>query len=469
MQPPYGRKVITTSKDKVTAENLIEVLQKALPIHNKNKSDIDYLYNYFRGKTPILNRTKKHRTEICNKVNENHAQEIIDFKVGYLLTEPCTYVRRGDNESVSSKINTLNDFMYTEGKPLLDRQLVEWFEICGVAYRMVVPDAASEQDESPFELDVLDPRNTFLIYHSGFGKRPLAAVMLQKDEQGNDLEIVYTPNMYFEVKGDKIIRNQPHSLGSIPIIEYRGNSSLIGAFEPVLDIMDALNLLTSNRLDGVEQFIQSVMVFVNADISSEGFEELKEKGAIKVISQDGNVAKIEILSSELNQTQTQVLVDYLYQQLLAKTSLPSTTKGGSSTSDTGAAVILRDGWQQTETGGRATETLFVEAEKLFLKPVLHISKAMRGLDLKLSDISIKFTRHITDNALVKVQALTGMLNAGINPQVAISHCGMFHDPADVYAQSKEYLKKWEVNTNGVQEKTSEKAEIKEGGNARGTM
>ncbi|MEG2769279.1 MAG: phage portal protein, partial [Oscillospiraceae bacterium] len=160
---------------------------------------------------------------------------------------------------------------------------------------------------------------------------------------------------------------------------------------------------------------------------------------------------------------------YLYQQLLAKTGLPSTTKGGSSTSDTGSAVLLRDGWQQAETRARATETLFVEAEKLFLKTVLHISKDMRGLDLKLSDISIKFTRHITDNALVKVQALTGMLNAGINPQVAISHCGMFHDPADVYAQSKEYLKKWEVNTNGVQEKTSEKAEIKEGGNARGTM
>ena len=40
------------------------------------------------------------------------------------------------------------------------------------------------------------------------------------------------------------------------------------------------------------------------------------------------------------------------------------------------------------------------------------------LDLKLSDIDIKFTRSKTDNMVVKTQALQGQLSAGVDPQVA---------------------------------------------------
>lgn len=36
-----------------------------------------------------------------------------------------------------------------------------------------------------------------------------------------------------------------------------------------------------------------------------------------------------------------------------------------------------------------------------------------------------------------------MLEAGLNPEVAIATCGLFNDPMDVTAQSKEYLRKWE--------------------------
>lgn len=458
ISPPYGRKIIYTAEKEITSANVVEVVTKEMYDHRKNSNDIDYLYKYFRGKTPIVDRKKVVRPEINNKINENHAQEVVNFKVGYLLAEPCTYVRRGEDDAVSDDINALNNFMYTEDKPSFDRELAEWFEVCGVAYRMILPDR-EERDESPFELDVLDPRYTFRIYHSGFGRKPLCSVMVQRDTNGGERLIVYTPKMYFEIQNGKITKRRGHRLGQIPIIEYRANNSLMGAFEPVLDIMDALNRLTSNRLDGVEQFIQSVMVFVNCDIDREKLEELKELGAVKIKSFDGNMARVEILTSELNQTQTQVLVDYLYAQLLAKTGLPSTTKGGASTSDTGSAVLLRDGWQQAETRARDTETMFIKAEKEFLKLALYICKDIRGLDLRLSDVNIKFTRHITDNALVKTQALLNMLTAGVAPLVAISHCGMFHDPADVYAQSKEYLEKWKVGEPiALQEETQETTE-----------
>ena len=82
----YGREPIYTDETAVTAENLLDVLQKAFKVHTLNRSDIDYLYNYYKGKQPILERTKEFRKDICNVVVENHANEIVSFKTGYLMS-----------------------------------------------------------------------------------------------------------------------------------------------------------------------------------------------------------------------------------------------------------------------------------------------------------------------------------------------------------------------------------------------
>ena len=104
----FGRREITTSEERITRANVVPVLQKALLIHAFNSAQIDYLYEYMRGKQPILARKKKVRPEICNRIVENHAAEITQFTSGYFLGEPVTYVRRGDRENSSAEITTLN-------------------------------------------------------------------------------------------------------------------------------------------------------------------------------------------------------------------------------------------------------------------------------------------------------------------------------------------------------------------------
>ena len=49
----------------------------------------------------------------------------------------------------------------------------------------------------------------------------------------------------------------------MPIFEYTANTARMGAFEPVLPMLDAINTVQSNRIDGIEQFIQSLAVAVN--------------------------------------------------------------------------------------------------------------------------------------------------------------------------------------------------------------
>ena len=44
-----GRRVIKMSVKEVTEENVVEVLNKALAIHELNRSEIDYLWKYYRA------------------------------------------------------------------------------------------------------------------------------------------------------------------------------------------------------------------------------------------------------------------------------------------------------------------------------------------------------------------------------------------------------------------------------------
>lgn len=441
----FGRRKILTDVSEITKENVADVLRKALATHWANKGEIEYLYKYYKGDQPILSRKKEVRPEIMNMVVENRANEIVSFKVGYLMGEPIQYVSRGDDETLTEKINRLNAFMASEDKAAKDKELTDWSHICGTSYRMVLPDeeAGEDPDEAPFEIYTLDPRYAFVVYHNSLGEPPVMGVMSIEREDGT-MYSVYTKDHYYEIKDNDEIVNDEAQVFGIPIVEYPANTARLGAFEVVLPMLDAINNVDSNRLDGIEQFIQALMLFHNVDISSKDFADLKKDGALKFKDIDATLkGEVKYLIEELNQQQTQTLVDHLYDTVLTICGMPN-RNGGSSTSDTGTAVIYRDGWSSAEARAKDSELIFKKSEKEFLKLVLRICRDLSDLELKISSIEIRFTRRNYENISEKATVLTTMLNnKKIAPQLAFQHCGMFVDPEIAYQVSKQYAEEQE--------------------------
>lgn len=447
----FGRTAIMSPHEKITIENLPAVLDAALAQHNENSREIDFLWSYARGDQPILTRKKNVRPEICNRVVENHAIEIASFASSYFLGEPVAYVRRGDSEEAAESIGEFNNYMYLAGKEGKDKELATWMSVCGVGYRMILP-TESEDGGAPFLIDVLDPRDTFVVYYSGFGrKKLLAAQKIEIVENGIKVNIVcgYTATHYFEYRSGKVVKFVQHVLGSVPVFEFRLNMMRMGSFEPAIPLLDAINRIESNRVDGIEQFVQAFLKFKNCQLEEADLNRFVELGAIMLPPTERGDADVGYVIGELNQQQTQTLVDYMYDQVLAICGLPTSTKGGSSTSDTGSAVFLRDGWSQCEARAKDTELLFKESEKDFIRLAIRICRENVGLKLNASDVECKLVRRHHDNLLTKTQSLLHMLEAGIEPGIAIATCNLFSDPMDVAAVSAPYLKKWEyeeVNT-----------------------
>lgn len=432
----FGRRQIYTDVETITAENVVDVLRQALNDHAVNQGEIQYLWDYYRGKTPILNKKKEVRESINHKINVNRANEIVTFKRGYGFGEPIQYISRGTTDDISDEIAELNEQMFLAGKQAEDSALAEWLYVCGLGMRMALP--GKEADE-PVHVYTLDPRHSFVVRYNGLGEPVVMGVKTIIRQDGHTrLHSVYTKDMYFEIENGVIKKSEGHVLGMVPIFEYPANRARLGAFEVALPLLDALNEVESNRLDDVEQFVNSFLALLGGTIDEETAKKLDEHKMLCL--PEGVDAKY--LSAALQQNDIQVLSDNLYSAVLTICGIPN-RNGGSSTSDTGQAVVFRDGWQMAESQMKSVELEFKRSEKEFLRLVLRILRDMTGLELNLRNIEIKFSRRNYDNLQTKSQVLTTLLNnPKVHPQLAFVHSGLFLDPESAYLQSKEY---WEEN------------------------
>lgn len=444
----YGRKVIYTSETEINGMNLPAVLTKAMTVHPLNKADIDYLYRYYKGDQPIKLRTKEVRPEICNKIAVNIANSIVSFIVGYRMGEPIQYVGRKNRDVNAEALSILNGYMNAEDKASRDMELVEWQQICGTAYRMVLPDA--EPDESPFEIYTLDPRQTFVIYGNDIGHTPLAGVYYIENEiTGRTEYSVYTKNYYYKLEDGKVVDGKPLNLGGrLPIIEYPANTARLGAFEVVLNLLDELNEIESDRVDGIQQFIQSLLVFYNVELEEDedgnpqSPQQIREAGAIFLKSQGDIKSDLKQIADQLDQGQTQVAIDNIKQTIREIVGIPSQSDGTTGDSSNNGAVIFKTGWQGAETKAKAWELAFLPCERTFLKLVFHICNKLGGIDLNLADIDIKCPRRQYENLQVKAQVLTTMLqNPYIAPIDAYTVSCLFSDPEDAAERGLEWYEK----------------------------
>ena len=472
----FGRRVLTYSlkKEELTAQKICEILPEVLREHEKNAREIDYLYRYYKGKQPILNKQKNVRPEINNKVLENHAFEIVEFKKAYVYGEPVQYVQKGekDNEKINPEISILNKFMESEDKSSKDKDLSEWQYIGGTAYRWAEIDKKGEEDEAPFEISIPDPRRTFVVYSSGIRQEQLFSghyswfsenlisedgksytskyriitiytedKMYQFKESFGICEIMqqYLPPIGTE-KEENEVTEYPLIVKGHRIIEYPLNSARLGLIELVMSGLNALNRIKSDDLDGIDQFIQSLLVFVNQQIDVESFKALVEAGAIEVSSNDPNKpADVKLLTQQLMHSETKVVTDDLYNNILTICGIPRLNDKPSG-GDTGQARLLGEGWTMADERAKQDELSFKKSEKQFLKLILNICKYKNQIKtLKISDIDIKFTRNKSDNLLVKTQGLLTMKQSQVSPDIAFAICGLFSDPNDVYAKSKKYF------------------------------
>lgn len=448
----FGRRTIYSSVERLTEDNVVSEVNSALVYHFMNMAEEERLYWYRRGIQPILMRQKKRNKFILNLAVENHADQIVSFKNGYFLTQNAVYISR--NDEAQEKVNALNEYLYRSGKNQADNEVVDWFHTVGKAALFIEP---NDDPDVPFLVYALRPMGAFVAYSLTPGNEPVYGVNTVC--RGDRIFIdVWTEDALYRLSGaykaemataypDRVCTAvqldavEPNILGHIPIIEYQYNAINTGAFEIVIGLLDELNNILSNRCDGIEQFIQSLMVIYNSELpDGENARSIKEQGILELKSIGEVAARVEILSEQLDQSQTQTLVNDIYQKILEIAAMPSRANGSSTYDTTGAAVLANFGWYQADAAARNTEDLFRKSNRRFDRIVVDLLRRKQLLDISINDFELNFVRNETANIQSKAQAFQTLMAAGMHPELAAGKSGVSNDPVSDVKMSEKYLK-----------------------------
>lgn len=438
----FGRKIAYTGVDQITPQNVAQVLSDTIGIHNRNRTLIDYLYRYYKGDQPILYREKLVRPEVNNKVVENHALETVKFKAGQIYGEPIQYVckKKKASEKINEQVDRLNDYLDEANADARNIQLGIYQSAVGTAYKAILREDewTKDGDLPPFRIFIPSPQDVYIVYSSVTGK-PVLSVQILKDEDNQQYYQCYSSRQYFKIQNGAVTESGINGFGGIPIVEYPNNHDRLSDIEIAITMYDAINKYQSDRLNGVEQFVQALMKFKNCEIDEQEFLKMIKLGAVSVKDVgNGTQSDVDMMTAELNQSESQVAKDDIYNNMLIVEAMPNrqSNTGG----DTGNAVYLRNGWDFAERDAKLVEAFTKEAEKASARIILNIiRKTSMDVNISTRDFDVKITRNPTDNMLVKAQALDYLFKNKIHPLIALITCGLFSDPQKVYEMSLPYL------------------------------
>ena len=466
----FGRKQIFCDKTNIDKTNILEVLGEAYAIHEQNRAEMLYLFEYVKGRQPILDREKQIRPEINEKIVDNMASEILEFKLGYEFGSPISYVQRArkdiksrnalfsffkklftsdESKKEDLRVSAINEMMVEECKAAKDLMLAKDVKTCGVGYRLILPKKI-KTGVSVFDLLVLNPMNTFVVYSNDAYREPILGISYFPHRDGSVTFGCYTKTSYFKIemgitKGfEDWFEEKPNTVGMVPIIEYINDYDRMGCFERVIPLMDALNTIDSDRVNDIAQHVQNILWGDNVALDTEQYKKLREDGMILTKSEQGRTATLKYLECVLNQSENQTLVDYVERKIEKIVHIPNRSElsGGS----TGSATNMSTGWMDAETDAKSKEQIWMESERRETAIILKILKTSDEVDsdvaeLNLSDIEIKFSRSRTYDLATKCNSLATLIKIGIDPLRAIEVVGLFTDPQQVTLDSAERIDK----------------------------
>lgn len=465
-----GRRKIYTDVAEITQDNVIDVMTKALIVHNQNVSDIQFLINFEKGCQP-LKREKKVRKEIDIHSISNLAHQITEFWLGYFWGNHMAFVQKSDKhpkgsdpKDSDSAITLLNEMYEAEDMERKDQLLAYYLEVCGTCCQLIDIKRNVADGDAAFDLVTLNPLYSFVVYSSDAYEKPMMGVSFSENEDGSKIYTCITDDTVYIIKDALKIVNgvatkereqkfdsrsgEANPFGKINIIEFERATDRTGVFERQIDELNALNILESDLVNDVAQTTQAN--WWGNDIELEKDENGNVKGVQGgqwiLTKTNGNGQKPDIKALVLNYDYAGVLqnIQAKHDGILERTFTPKQTEqsGGSTT----GATSLSSGWTATEAVAKKQEATIRSGYRL--RNQLALIAIHKSPDvpqdsplqrLKNSDIDIRPIRQRTFDLNSKVNSLATMVQNGIHPRIAMSTVDLFANLAEAIEDSVPFM------------------------------
>lgn len=383
----------------------IKLLVKCLSEH---KTIVDAKYKklemYYDGKHSILNRSLSTDSLPNNKIVANHAEYITDMATGYVFGSPVSYSGEGSDE--------INNIFIEIDEDSHNNELALDLSIFGIGYELLY----MNNEEIPYpELAAVSPLNSFLVVDSTVKHKPMFGVTyfpkfdIDNNLKGYDVNVYteYSITHYFFTdltsESPNIDEPEEHYFKDIPLIEYKNNKKFKGDFEGVITLIDAYNLLQSDRVNDKEQVVDAFLAVIGASLGDdmdEKVETAKLLKELKIIELDqGGDAKW--LVKNLNETEIEVLKKSIKDDIHEFSKVPCLTDENFVGNASGVAMKYKLlGFEQL---GKTKERYFKKGLRQRLKLISNIENIRaKNIDSSQIDITMKRSLPVDDELLARI-------------------------------------------------------------------
>lgn len=306
-----NRQFMMTIEDFETIEfesqKWIARLKNFVGTHRAEQLDrLKELKRYYLADNNIKYRDEKSdKYSADNRIASDWAKYITVFEQGYMLGNPVEY--KNENEEIQALID---NFSKQNNEQDHNVAIKTDLAIYGRAYELL--NTFKDEDESVWvKLYRMNPEQTFVIYDDSYEQRSLMAVNYYSISYGDghkrDFVKVYTDDAIYEYVDDnqetdtlRLKEKSEHFFNGVPVNEFSNNTDRTGAFEAVLDSIDAYDLSQSELANFQQDSNEALLVISGNPFTGVDDKDFLEDGRINpngrlAVSQSFKKAKILVL------------------------------------------------------------------------------------------------------------------------------------------------------------------------------
>jgi SPP1 family phage portal protein len=350
---------------------------------------LEKLYNYYKGKHDILQRTMIDTSKPNNKIVNPFCQYITDMITGYFIGVPVTY--SADDEDF---INTIKDIFNKNDEEAQNADLAKNASIFGRSYELIYLDSNANICFLP-----LDTQEIIPIYSDSLTNELLYIIRYYNSEDivtgatTTKVEVYTKTEINYYDKSDNgliLTDSVAHAFGEVPVIVYLNNKEELGDFETVISLVDAYDLATSETANSLEYFADAYLALVGmGGTDGEDIAQMKENRVL-LLDENGSA---EWLIKDINDDYTEHYKERLDRDIHTFSKCPKMTDENFGTS---SGIALRYKLLGLENLCSKKERNFKKGLQKRLKLICNILN-IKGQNYDWRDITITFSRNIPTN------------------------------------------------------------------------
>lgn len=428
------------------------LLRNCIDEHRQQKKRFETLHDYYYGEHAIKGRKRDNSKAPNNKLVCNHAEYIVDMSTGYFLGNPIKYKSESVNsDDVGSKeldITPITDNFKDVDIHSHDVELDRDRSIYGIALELPF---ATDDDIPIIDFAEISPEHGFLVVDDTVKHKPLFGVNYypQYDVNGSISQyaiFVYTKDKIYHYKSKtieepntyKLVNEDDHFFDMVPFIEYKNKKSCQGDFEQVISLIDAYNVLQSDRVNDKQQFVDAILVVIGASFGddkeevSETVKTLRDLGVLELPAD----AQALYLQKAFDESSVEVLKKAIKDDIHEFSKVPCLSDANFASTDSGVALAYKL---------LAFEMLIKQKENFFRQGLKQRLKLMcnfyntKGFNLDPGCIDIEMSRSLPINRQELVNMVVD-LDGVVSDETRLSLLDFIDDTKEELKKLKEDLK-----------------------------